>query len=41
LPKGDETIKFEAAEDIRENGSVTYRTTAAAFQADGICSGWY
>jgi hypothetical protein len=39
--KGDETIKFEAAEDIHENGSVTYRTSAAAFQEEGDCSGWY
>jgi hypothetical protein len=39
--KGDETIKFEAAEDIQENGSVTYRTSAAAFQEEGDCSGWY
>ena len=39
--KGNETITFEAAEDILENGSVTYRTTAAAFQAEGTCSGWY
>jgi hypothetical protein len=39
--KGNETIKFEAAEEILENGSVTYRTTAAAFQAEGNCSGWY
>jgi hypothetical protein len=39
--KGSETIKFEAAEDIRENGSANYRTNAAAFQAEGDCSGWY
>jgi hypothetical protein len=39
--KGNETIKFDAAEDIGDNGSVTYRTTAAAFQAEGDCSGWY
>ena len=39
--KGDETIKFEAAEDIRENGSVTYRTSAAAFHEEGDCLGWY
>jgi hypothetical protein len=39
--KGNETIKFEAAEDIHENGSVTYRTSAAAFQEEGECSGWY
>ena len=39
--KGNETITFEAVEDILENGSVTYRTTTAAFQADGNCSGWY
>jgi hypothetical protein len=39
--KGNETIKFEAAEDIHENGSVTYRTSAAAFQEEGDCSGWY
>jgi mitochondrial fission protein ELM1 len=39
--KGDETIKFEAAEDIRENGSVTYRTNAAAFHEEGDCLGWY
>jgi hypothetical protein len=39
--KGNETIKFEAADDIRENGSVTYRTGAAAFQEEGDCSGWY
>jgi hypothetical protein len=39
--KGNETIKFEAAEDIRENGSVTYRTTTTAFQEEGDCSGWY
>ena len=35
------TIPFEAAEDIHENGSVTYRTSAAAFQEEGDCSGWY
>jgi hypothetical protein len=39
--KGNETIKFDAAEDIHENGSVTYRTSAAAFQEEGDCSGWY
>jgi hypothetical protein len=39
--KANETIKFEAAEDIRENGSVTYRTTTTAFQEEGDCSGWY
>ena len=39
--KGNETIKFEAVEDIHENGSVTYRTSAAAFQDDGDCTGWY
>jgi len=39
--KGNETIKFEAAEDIHENGSVTYRTSVAAFQDEGECSGWY
>jgi hypothetical protein len=39
--KGNETIKFEAAEDIRENGSSTYRTSAAAFQDGGDCLGWY
>jgi hypothetical protein len=48
IPKGQTlfakkgmTIKFEAAEDIRENGSVSYRTNDAAFQDDGDCSGWY
>jgi hypothetical protein len=39
--KGNETIKFEAAEDIHENGSVTYRTSVAAFHDEGDCSGWY
>jgi hypothetical protein len=39
--KGNETIKFEAAEDIRENGSVSYRTNDMAFQDEGDCSGWY
>jgi hypothetical protein len=39
--KGNETIKFEAAEDIRENGSASYRTSSTAFQAEGDCSGWY
>jgi hypothetical protein len=39
--KGNETIKFEATEDIRENGSVTYRTSGAAFQDEGDCLGWY
>jgi Mn-dependent DtxR family transcriptional regulator len=28
--KGNETIKFEAAEDIRENGSASYRTSSTA-----------
>jgi hypothetical protein len=39
--KGNETIKFEAAEDIHENGSVTYNTSGAAFQDEGDCLGWY
>jgi len=39
--KGNETIKFEAAEAIPENGSVTYRTSASAFQEAGDCTGWY
>ena len=39
--KGNETIKFEAAEDIRENGSVSYHTNDAGFQDEGDCSGWY
>jgi hypothetical protein len=39
--KGNETIKFEATEDILENGNASYRTSATAFQADGDCSGWY
>jgi hypothetical protein len=39
--KGNETIKFEAAEDIHDNGSVTYRTSVVAFQDEGDCSGWY
>ena len=39
--KGNETIKFEAAEAIPENGSVTYRTSAAVFQEAGDCTGWY
>ena len=39
--KGNETIKFEAAEDSHENGSTTYRTSVSAFQEEGDCSGWY
>ena len=39
--KGNETIKFEAVEAIPENGSVTYRTSASAFQEAGDCTGWY
>src|SRR5215831_6954224 len=39
--KGNEAIKFEAAEAIPENGSVTYRTSATAFQEAGDCTGWY
>ena len=38
---GNETIKFEVAEAMSENGSVTYRTSAAAFQEEGDCAGWY
>ena len=30
-----------AAEAIPENGSVTYRTSAIAFQEAGDCTGWY
>jgi hypothetical protein len=37
--RGNETIKFEAAEAIPENGSVAYRTSVAAFQVDGDCTG--
>ena len=39
--RGNETIKFEAAEAIPENGSVTYRTSTTAFQDEGDCTGWY
>ena len=39
--KGNETIKFETAEAIPENGSVTYHASAAAFQEAGDCTGWY
>jgi hypothetical protein len=39
--RGNETIKFEAAEAIPENGSVSYRTSATAFQEAGDCTGWY
>ena len=39
--KGNETIKFEAAEAISENGSVAYRTNTTAFQDEGDCTGWY
>jgi hypothetical protein len=39
--RGNETIKFDVAEAIPENGSVTYRTNAAAFQEEGDCTGWY
>jgi hypothetical protein len=39
--KGSETIKFEAAEAIPENGSVDYRTSAAPFQVEEGCTGWY
>jgi hypothetical protein len=39
--KGNDNIKFEAAEAIPENGSVTYRTSATAFQEAGDCTGWY
>jgi hypothetical protein len=37
--KDNETI--EAAEDIHENGSVTYRTSTVAFQDEGDCLSWY
>ena len=39
--KGNDTIKFESAEAIPENGNVTYRTSATAFQEAGDCTGWY
>jgi hypothetical protein len=39
--RGNETIKFDVAEAIPENGSVTYRTNAEAFQEEGDCTGWY
>jgi hypothetical protein len=39
--KGNEAIKFEVAEAIPDNGSVTYRTSAIAFQEAGDCTGWY
>ena len=39
--KGNEAIKFEAAEAIPDNGSATYRTSATAFQEAGDCTGWY
>ena len=38
---GNETIKFETAEAIPEDGSAAYRTSAAAFQEEGDCTGWY
>jgi hypothetical protein len=39
--KENETIKFESAEAIPENGNATYRTSATAFQVQGDCAGWY
>jgi hypothetical protein len=39
--KGNETIRFRAAEAIPGNGSATYRTRARAFQVFGECEGWY
>jgi hypothetical protein len=39
--KGNDTVNFDAAEAIPDNGSVTYRTSAAAFQEGGDCTGWY
>jgi hypothetical protein len=39
--RGNETIKFETAEAIPENGSATYRTGVTAFQEAGDCTGWY
>ena len=39
--KGNDRIKFEAAEAIPENGSVTYRASAPAFLEGGDCTGWY
>ena len=39
--KGNDTIKFEVAEAIPDNGSVTYHASAAAFQEAGDCTGWY
>ena len=39
--KGNQTIRFRAAETIPENGSATYRTSARDFQAFGECDGWY
>ena len=39
--KGGETIKFQTAEAIPNNGSVTYRTSVAAFEVEGPCEGWY
>ena len=39
--KGNDRIKFETAEAIPENGSVTYRASAPAFLEGGDCTGWY
>ena len=39
--KGNDRIKFEAAEAIPENGSVTYPASAPAFLEGGDCTGWY
>src|SRR3974377_1446831 len=37
--KGGKTIKFQTAEAIPNNGSVTYRASAAAFAVEGSCEG--
>jgi hypothetical protein len=39
--KGNETIKFRAAEAIPQNGYATYQTRARAFLSEGDCLGWY
>jgi|GEM_PF-6766802 len=38
---GNDTIKFQAAESIPQNGNATFKTNSGAFMVAGDCLGWY